>query len=223
MTLEIGTLVSLESTLSRLPPALCSGASLQRGMAEPRTAAEVARDLADVLERRGLPYAVGGALALGFYATPRATIDVDVNVFVSPVADLQRALSALGEAGFVADDAAHVLADQAKTEGQFRGKVAGLRVDVFVPAIPYYAELEGRRRQVALLGRPLWILSAEDLLVLKMMFFRRKDLADVEAVLREQGALLDRQFVRQKLVDLSGELDERIAAWDQLDSDVPAS
>jgi len=183
----------------------------------------VARGLADVLERRGLPYAIGGAIALGFYATPRATIDVDVNVFVSPVADLERALSALGEAGFVADDALHVLADQARAEGQFRGRVAGLRVDVFVPAVPYYAELEGRRRQVALLGRPLWILSAEDLVVLKMMFFRRKDLADVEAVLREQGALLDRRFVRQKLVDLSGELDERIAAWDQLDSDVPAS
>ena len=73
-------------------------------MAEPRTAADVARELADVLERRSLPYAIGGAIALGFYATPRATIDVDVNVFVSPVADLERALSGLGEAGFVADD-----------------------------------------------------------------------------------------------------------------------
>ncbi len=223
MTPEIGKLVSPESILSRLPRALCSGASLPWGMAEPRTAADVARDLADVLERRGLPYAIGGAIALGFYATPRATIDVDVNVFVAPVADLQRALSALGEAGFAADDDPQVVADQARADGQFRGRVAGLRVDVFVPAIPYYAELENRRKQVALFGRPFWILSAEDLVVLKMMFFRRKDLADVEAVMREQGALLDRRFVRQKLVDLSGESDERIAAWDQLDSDVPAS
>lgn len=192
-------------------------------MAEPRTAADVARDLADVLEHRGLPYAIGGAIALGFYATPRATIDVDVNVFVSPATDLERALSALAEAGFVSDDEPRLIAEQARLEGQFRGRVAGLRVDVFVPAIPYYAELEQRRRQVALLGSPLWILSAEDLVVLKMMFFRRKDLADVEAVLREQEALLDRRFVRRKLVDLSGESDERITSWDQLDRDVAPS
>ena len=34
---------------------------------------------------RGIPHAFGGALALAYYATPRATVDIDVNVFV-PVA-----------------------------------------------------------------------------------------------------------------------------------------
>jgi hypothetical protein len=44
-------------------------------MAGTRTAAEIARAVADELERDGLPYAIGGALALGFYAPPRATVD----------------------------------------------------------------------------------------------------------------------------------------------------
>ena len=44
-------------------------------MVEPQTAAELARLLADVLERHGLPYAIGGAIALGFYAPPRARAD----------------------------------------------------------------------------------------------------------------------------------------------------
>lgn len=192
-------------------------------MAEDKSAAEVARDLADALERNGIPYAIGGAIALGFYAVPRATVDVDVNVFVSPERELERALGALRGAGFVPEVDPETVSRQAREEGQFRGTVRGIRVDVFVPAIPYYAELEGRRRQAVLLGRPLWVLAPTDLVVLKMMFFRRKDLADVEAVLRDQGPGFDRQWVRRKLAELAGEGDERVRVWDELVSDVDQS
>jgi hypothetical protein len=36
------------------------------------------------------------------------------------------------------------------------------------------------------------------------MFFRRKDLADVEALLRDQGVSVDRTFIRAKLIELVG-------------------
>jgi hypothetical protein len=154
----------------RLPRAhSCAGWRHGSAVVEPASAAEVARALADVLERRGLPYAIGGAIALGFYAVPRATVDVDVNIFVSPDEGLAAALEALAEAGFVADDDEATLRTRATSEGQFRGTIAGMRVDVFVPAIPYYAELATRRRHVSLLGRPLWVLGPEDLVVLKLI------------------------------------------------------
>jgi hypothetical protein len=188
-----------------------------------KTAAEVAREIADVLERRRLRYAIGGALALGFYAPPRATVDVDVNIFVSPARRLSAALAALREAGFAAERDERALAKQAREEGQFRGTLAGLRVDVFVPAIRYYRELERRRRRVALLGRPIWILAAEDLVVLKMMFFRRKDLADVEAILRDAGPALDHVWIRRRLVRLVGRADERVREWDQIRRDVEST
>jgi len=35
------------------------------------------------LREAKIPHAIGGALALAYYAEPRATIDVDINVFVS--------------------------------------------------------------------------------------------------------------------------------------------
>jgi hypothetical protein len=49
-----------------------------------RSTAELASTLADALERHMLKYAVGGAIALGYYAVPCATVDVDVNVVVAP-------------------------------------------------------------------------------------------------------------------------------------------
>lgn len=73
-------------------------------------------------------------------------------------------------------------------------------------------------RNAVLLGRPLKILSPEDLVVLKLIFFRRKDLADAEAMLRDQGTALDRRKIRDRLVKLVGEQDERVRAWDELAS-----
>ncbi|MGH7924612.1 MAG: hypothetical protein ACREQH_08490 [Candidatus Binatus sp.] len=92
-------------------------------------------------------------------------------------------------------------------------------MDVFVSTVPFYKELKRRRRNAVLLGRALKILAAEDLMVLKLMFFRRKDLADAEAVLRDQGPALNRREVRERLVNLVGEGDERVRAWDELASE----
>lgn len=188
-------------------------------MSETPTAVDVALAVADALDRHGIPYAIGGALALGFYAPPRATVDVDVNAFVAVEPGIDDVMEALGEAGFSAEGSIQTIRETAAESGQFRGWMHGVRVDVFVPAIPYYRELEATRRQVALLGRTIWILGPEDLAVLKLMFFRRKDLADVEALLRNQPAL-DRAYVRRRLVEFVGESDERLAALDAIERDV---
>lgn len=164
-------------------------------MTELPTAAEVARTVADGLEERGIPYAIGGAIALGFYAPPRATVDVDVNVFVPPESGLDDLLAVLAEMGFQADDDQEIVRRRAVEDGQFRGSMRGLRVDVFVP-------------------------GPEDLAVLKLTFFRRKDLADVEAMLRDQGKALDRDYIRRTLVGLLGETDERVRELRAIEGDV---
>jgi len=178
-------------------------------MVESPTAVDVARRLADALADEGIPYAIGGALALAYYAAPRATVDVDINVFVPPRDGLPRLLTVLATAGFAADSP-ETVTRTAIEDGQFRGRIEGVRVDVFVPAIPFYAEMASRTRQVPLLGRPIDILSPQDLLTLKMMFFRRKDLADAEAVLRNSPPGLDVESIRVRLVEMVGEDDERI-------------
>jgi hypothetical protein len=187
-------------------------------MADAPTAVDIARRLADGFELEQIPYAVGGALALGFYAAPRATVDVDINVFVSPRTGLRRVLAVLNELGF-RPDAPDTIATTAIEDGQFRGRVAGVRVDVFVPAIAFYADMAARTRRAILLGRPIEILGPEDLLTLKMMFFRRKDLADVEAVLRFPPVPFDASAVRRNLVDMVGADDERVHEWDTIVSD----
>ncbi|MHB8595153.1 MAG: hypothetical protein ACYDB3_12650, partial [Acidimicrobiales bacterium] len=54
--------------------------------------------LHEVLSASGIPHAFGGALALAYYAEPRATIDIDINIFLSPdhFTEIEHILHGLG-------------------------------------------------------------------------------------------------------------------------------
>ena len=50
----------------------------------PQDPAHVAIELAAALDAEKCEYAIGGAIALGFWAEPRGTLDVDVTLFLPP-------------------------------------------------------------------------------------------------------------------------------------------
>lgn len=64
--------------------------------------------------------------------------------------------------------------------------------------------------------RSVWVLSAESIAVFKMMFYRPKDIVDLERLLAVRGPALDAAYVRVQLIDMVGGDDERIITWDRL-------
>ena len=185
----------------------------------PIEAAAVAAKLAEQLEARGQEYALGGAIALGYWGVPRGTVDVDVTVFLPPErpSDCVWLLQEIG-----CEFSAAAAANSLREHGLCRATFAGLDVDVFVPLVPFYGTARARRKRVELAGRPVLVWDAESLAVFKLMFFRRKDLADVEQILATQGPVFDRPWVREQLVAMYGLRDPRLAAWDELVQTVPA-
>jgi hypothetical protein len=184
----------------------------------PVNAVVVAARLAEQLESRGAEYAFGGAIALGYWGVPRGTLDVDLTIFVSPERPSE-CVWLLQDIGceFSATEALQSLRDH----GFCSVKFAEMRVDVFLPTIPFYEAARARRKRLELGGQPIMAWDAETLAVFKMMFFRRKDLADVEQILRTQGAQFDRPWVREQLAGMYGAGDPRLFAWDELAGDVP--
>ncbi len=185
----------------------------------PEDAVAVAKRIAAILELRGQEYALGGAIALGYWGTPRGTVDVDITIYLraDQTAECVWLLQEIG-CTFSATSATASL----REHGYCRVSFEGLQVDVFLPIISFYELARDRRKTVDLDGRAVLVWDAESLAVFKMMFFRRKDLADVEQVLRSQGAALDRTWVRQQLAAIYSERDPRLSAWDELARDVPA-
>jgi len=184
-------------------------------LSEPPNAAQVAAEVARAFERVGISYAIGGALAYGLYGAPRATLDVDVNLFVEPEA-LAPVFEVLRELGATFDEAQ--ARREAAEEGLFVAWLHGHRLDLFVPSIPFCREAE--RTRVRLPAPPYlaaaFFLSAEAITLFKLLFFRSKDLADLERLVARQGERLDVRYVRERLVEMMGEDDVRVRRWDEL-------
>lgn len=180
----------------------------------------VARTLADALAAEGVPYALGGALAHAYWGVPRATKDADFNVFVGVerVADVARALAAAGVTCELAE-----LERCAANGDNARARAGSVVVDLFFNSIPLHVSAAARVVERPLHGRPIRLLSAEDLIVLKLLFFRGKDLVDVQQVIGLQRDSLDRDYVRRWLVELVGQDNERVAKWDELAAAFPCS
>jgi hypothetical protein len=179
----------------------------------PRDAMQVAERLAGALDERGQEYALGGAIALAYWAQPRGTLDVDLTLFL-PKDKPSEVIWILQDIGCEVNVSEAILSLREHTF--CRGELDGYRVDVFLPMAPFYDQARVRRRRVVLGQRTASVWDAETLTVFKMMFFRRKDLADVEAILHEQKAAFDRAWVREQLVELYGVRDPRITQWDEL-------
>jgi hypothetical protein len=176
-------------------------------------AAAVARQLAAALDARRQEYALGGAIALGYWAAPRGTVDVDLTLFLSP--DQPSACVWLLQELGCRLTAAEAI-DSLQQHGFCRVEYSGVRVDVFLPTITFYSTARERRRAVKLGDQSIQVWDAESLVVFKMMFFRRKDIADVEQILRTQRESLDCAWIEGHLEQLFGRHDPRVSQWKEL-------
>lgn len=166
--------------------------------------------IARELEARGVSYAIGGALAIGVWSNPRATNDVDLNVFVDDT-QLDVVFEALESAGAVFDR------EQARrassNDGMFIAHLHHMRIDLFTPSIEFSVEAEQTARRVISRGREYVFLSAEAIALFKLMYFRGKDRVDLERLIPAYPPL-DRDYIRTHLVEWFGADDERVRFWD---------
>jgi hypothetical protein len=151
-----------------------------------------------------LPHAIGGALALAYYAEPRATIDVDVNLFVA-TDEWRRVSAALDPLGVDVDADEQAL----QRDRQVRLWWDSNPVDLFFSYDPFHDEMKSATRRVPFAGTTMAILSPEHLIVCKAMFDRPKDWLDIEAILVATEPL-DLASIESWLTRMATQDDERI-------------
>jgi hypothetical protein len=130
------------------------------------------------LDEAKIPHAFGGALALAYYAEPRATDDVDINIFLAPAqyAAVADALAPLG----VDVDADGVAVQR---DGQCRLRWGRTPLDLFFAYDEVHEAMRREARSSPFGEERLPILAPEHLLVCKAVFDRPKDWLDIEQMI----------------------------------------
>lgn len=162
-----------------------------------------------------ISHAIGGALALAYYAEPRATIDIDVNVFVS-TERWQDVHDALAPLGVRVDDLDLTALER---DGQCRLWWGQTAVDLFFAYDAIHEAMPKEARRVPFAGTTLPILAPEHLAVCKAMFDRPKDWLDIEQMLVAAEGL-DVTAVEGWLERMVGEGDPRLQRLAELKAEL---
>jgi hypothetical protein len=163
-----------------------------------------------VLVEFGIPYAVGGSVASSMFGEPRFTEDADISV--EPFGGR--------ESEFVARFGAEYYLSLSAIEDALRRRScfniihlpSGFKVDIFVrQERAFEASVMSRRRLMPLAsspGRSLAVVSAEDIILLKLEWYRLgnetsdRQWRDVIGVLQVQARALDEDYLDRWAAEL---------------------
>jgi len=167
-------------------------------------------EVASILEELSVSYMLIGGLAVAAWGEARATLDVDVSVWAEPAdfAPTVRALCARLKA---------LPADPLRFAGETRVlpmlSSLGIRLDLVFATLPAERDLIARSCAKQLGGRSVNVAAIEDLIWMKLISERPKDLDDARRLIRRFRRTLDRAYLEPKLQELS----EAFARQDILD------
>ena len=166
----------------------------------------LARTFADA----DVPHAFGGAIALAYYATPRGTRDVDINVFV-PASEFDRVVELLLPLGV--EPPTPILRRTLERDEQVRLVWDATPLDLFFSYNELHDACVKRKRRVAFGAARIAILSAEDLAIFKTLFDRDKDRRDLREMLLVQGGDFDAAYAIGWLERILAPADERLVRF----------
>jgi hypothetical protein len=177
---------------------------------------EKVASLARALAEADVPHAFGGAIALAYYATPRGTQDVDVNVFL-PASAFERVLAAILPLGVEPPTA--TMRRTLERDEQVRLLWDGTPLDLFFSYNELHDACVERQRKVPFGAERITILSPEDLAIFKVLFARDKDWRDLHEMLFAQAPDFDVAYAIGWLERIVAPADARLVRFRALHAD----
>jgi hypothetical protein len=166
--------------------------------------------VAELFERMGINYVIGGSMASAFYGVGRSTMDVDflADVHMEHVEPLSEAL----RPDFYLDEDTIRSAIERRSGFNLIHLATMFKVDVFIQGTRGFDSLQlGRHTRAAVTSNPtrqVYLLSPEDVVVAKLDWYQLGDRLsdrqwrDILGVLIAQAGQLDIEYMRQNADDL---------------------
>lgn len=156
-------------------------------------------ELCGLFERLGISYAVMGGIAIRAYGIPRPTHDIDFTLAIERE-NLPSLFKAVSDLGYTVPEGytggwVDQVAGMPLVKCRFYMAGNGIDIDIFLAESAFQKELLSRRRRESVDDYVLWLVSPEDLILLKLLANRPRDIADIGDVLFTQGQL-DEAYMR---------------------------
>ncbi len=153
-------------------------------------------ELCHFLDDAGLRYTLVGGLAVGIWAAPRATIDIDflVSLPAGESGTLVRRLNQSGRFIFV-HDKPMVFNKVSFLRATLKSN-ADIAVDFLFADDEFRKRMLDRSSSILIAGFSVRIPTPEDLIILKLLSGRPKDLNDAEQIRESQKRDLDESYIR---------------------------
>lgn len=171
------------------------------------TITEVFRRITEALEKAGIDYMLVGSFASTRYSSPRSTQDIDI-VISATTAKLMTFFQYLGGNEYYAELDVALEAHRRNSLFNIIDLNTGWKIDlIFCKPTPFGLEEFQRRRKADLHGLQIYIASPEDVIIAKLEWAKLggsgRQIEDAAAILRVQGATLDKTYLEKWVGELS--------------------
>jgi hypothetical protein len=166
---------------------------------------EVFSKLVSFLNKEKLEYIIIGGIAVGVLGEPRVTGDIDVDILLekNDVADF---LEKIKKSGFKTNKQKSI--ERAKKTNIFQIDYKDYHVDFIIASIELEKEAFRRKKAITLHGVKAFFPTPEDLILLKIIPGRPKDLIDAENVAIRNKGKLDTRYLKNWAQRLSDETED---------------
>ncbi len=165
------------------------------------SASEVLRRISTALDRAGIAYMLTGSFASAHHGAPRSTQDIDIVIAANPE-QLRAFVQSLPSSEYYADLDAALEAHKQQSLFNVVDLATGWKIDLIIRKSRSFSQVEfGRRQLVKVQGLPLFVASAEDVVISKLEWSKlsqsQRQIEDAATILRLRWDSLDQPYLNK--------------------------
>jgi len=170
------------------------------------SASDVLQRVTSALNQADIPYMLSGSFASAFYGASRSTRDIDIVIEATPE-QMRSLVQALPTDHYYVELNSALEALRQESMFNVIDQKSGWKIDLIIrKSRPFSLKEFSRRQLVKLDNVPLYIASAEDIVISKLEWAKlgqsHRQIEDIAGILQVQWKSMDREYIREWITEL---------------------